>query len=75
MPAQRKDDQTVETFSAPKALLESVRNEAAQRGLTRSGFIRYCLAKEVGFSEEEAKEFALPGTVQMQRKMLNKSDK
>jgi hypothetical protein len=59
MPSQtRKADQAVEAFSAPISLLEQARALARDKGMTRSGFYRYCLAKECGFSEEEAAALA-----------------
>lgn len=54
MPRQRKDDQAVDAFSAPKELLQQAQLAAKARGMTKSGFYRYCLAKELGASEEKA---------------------
>lgn len=58
MPGARKSDQQVEAFSAPKALLRQAQMEARRRGLTKSGFYRYCLAKELGFPEDQATRVA-----------------
>jgi hypothetical protein len=50
----RKSDQAVDAFSAPKDLLHAAQLEAKRRGLSKSGFYRYCLAKEVGYSDSAA---------------------
>lgn len=50
----RKPDQAVDAFSAPKDLLHAAQVEAKRRGLSKSGFYRYCLAKEVGYSDSAA---------------------
>ncbi len=63
MQHQRRSDQTVEAFSAPKSLLEKAKGVAAKRGMTKSGFFRYCLAKELGYSDAEAKELAIHGAL------------
>lgn len=54
MKRERRDDQAVEAFSAPRDLLRHAQLEAKRRGMTKSGFYRYCLAKALGKSEEEA---------------------
>lgn len=51
---RRSGDQKVEAFSAPLDLLQKARKEAAGRAMSKSGFFRYCLAKELGYSESEA---------------------
>jgi hypothetical protein len=58
MPHTRSDDQTVEAFSLPKDLLEVAKVRAAAKGMSKSGYFRYCLAKELGYSEEEALSMA-----------------
>lgn len=50
----RRTDQAVDAFSAPKDLLHAAQVEAKRRGLSKSGFYRYCLAKEVGYSDSAA---------------------
>jgi hypothetical protein len=50
----RKPDQAVDAFSAPKTLLNAAHVEAKKRHMSKSGFYRYCLAKEVGYCEEDA---------------------
>lgn len=52
--AERKSDQAVEAFSAPRTLLREAQMEARRRGLSKSGFYRYCLAKELGADNETA---------------------
>ena len=58
MPGERKDSQKVEAFSAPKELLRAAQLEAKRRRLSKSGFYRYCLAKELGRGEAEALRIA-----------------
>ena len=58
MARHRRDDQAVDAFSAPKELLEEARKVAYQKRMTKSGFYRYCLAKEMGFSENECLRLA-----------------
>lgn len=58
MAKHRRDDQAVDAFSAPKELLEEARKVAYQKRMTKSGFYRYCLAKEIGFPEEECLRLA-----------------
>lgn len=59
MPSQsRRSDQKVDAFSAPLSLLEKANKEALSRRMTKSGFYRYCLAKECGYSHEEAMALA-----------------
>ena len=59
----RAPTERVDTFSAPKALLVRAWEEAMRRGWTKSGFYRYCLAKECGLSEEEALRYAQPAVL------------
>src|SRR5437588_12542528 len=54
MARSRNDSEAVDAFSAPKELLALARRTAIVRGMTKSGLYRYCLAKEVGYPEEEA---------------------
>ena len=54
----RKDDQSVDAFSAPKDLLAKAKSRASELKMTKSGFYRYCLAKALGYSEEDAKKFS-----------------
>ncbi len=58
MPSKRNADQAVDAFSAPKELLRAAQLEAKRRGMTKSGFYRYCLALKLGYSEEQALKFA-----------------
>lgn len=55
----RKSDQTADAFSLPTELLQKVRDRAAELGMTKSGFYRYCLAKELGHDEETARAYSL----------------
>ena len=54
MPHSRREDQTVEAFSLPKSLLLEAKARAGLRNMTKSGYFRYCLAREMGYSEAEA---------------------
>lgn len=58
MSGERKESQTVEAFSAPKELLREAQLEAKRRRLSKSGFYRYCLARELGRNEEESLRIA-----------------
>ena len=51
---ERKPDQKVDAFSASRGLLRAAQLEAKKRGWSKSGFYRYCLAKELGYSDPEA---------------------
>jgi hypothetical protein len=64
MPHGRASSQKVEAFSAPRSLLAAVDALAKERRWTRSGFYRYCLALEVGYTREEAMQFVEHGGVQ-----------
>ena len=59
----RRADQTVQGFSVPKSMLHDARVKAAELDMTISGFVRYCLAKGMNYSEEEAKKFAKHGAI------------
>ena len=50
----RSEDQKVEAFSAPLSLLKLAQLKSAEKHMTRSGYYRYCLAKDLGYSEDEA---------------------
>lgn len=50
----RNPEQAVDTFSAPKSLLHLAHAEAKKRRMTKSGFYRYCLAKELDHDEATA---------------------
>ncbi len=54
MPRERSENQAVDAFSAPRDLLRAAHLLAKKRRMTKSGFYRYCLAKEVEYSEQEA---------------------
>ena len=54
----RKYDQSVDAFSAPKDLLTKAKRRAVELKMTKSGFYRYCLAKALGYSEEDARQFS-----------------
>ena len=58
MPGQRNESQTVEAFSAPRELIRDAQLEAKRRRMSKSGFYRYCLAKELGRNEEQAQRIA-----------------
>lgn len=47
----------MEAFTASVELLQAAEKRAAELGMTKSGFYRYCLAKEIGLTEEQAKGF------------------
>lgn len=55
MPHSRASDQKVEAFSAPRTLLKEAKARAHSLGMTKSGYFRYCLAKELGYSEVSAR--------------------
>lgn len=69
----RKDDQAVDAFSAPKSLISEAKARAAGMRLTKSGFYRYCLAKMLGRSEDEALEIAEHGSVRNSIAAMNDS--
>src|SRR5262245_19711663 len=54
MANSRGKDQGVDAFSAPKGLLAAARKAAIKLRMTKSGFYRYALAHELGYSESEA---------------------
>jgi hypothetical protein len=59
MKPERAADQKTEAFSAPLSLLNAAKAEAARRQMSFSGFCRYCLAREIGWSVEDAKKISL----------------
>jgi hypothetical protein len=63
MPNKRAKTEKVEAFSAPRELLELAKSRAAELGMTASGYYRYCLAKELGYSEPHALQIASHGAV------------
>jgi hypothetical protein len=71
----RSKDQSVDAFSAPKSLIIAATEEAARRGWPKSGFYRYCLAKELGYSEDDATELALHTSIQRVRHTMASSTK
>ena len=54
MANSRAKDQGVDAFSAPKGLLSAAKKAAIKLRMTKSGFYRYALAHELGYSEPEA---------------------
>lgn len=54
----RRQDQSVDAFSLPTELLAKAKERAALMHMTKSGFYRFCLAKELGYSDSEARLFA-----------------
>lgn len=75
----RRNDQSVDAFSLPKKLLAESKDRAAKMRLTKSGFYRYCLAKELGYSEAEAllmaEHRAVLNSVQQELSATSLSDK
>jgi hypothetical protein len=63
MSKERRDNQAVDAFSAPRSLIRAAQEKAKAMRLTKSGFYRYCLAKELGKSEEESLRVAEHGSV------------
>ncbi len=74
MPRERSDNQAVDAFSAPKDLLVAAHREARKRRMSKSGFYRYCLAKEVGLSEREALRIAENPSIDAPRVMQSVGD-
>jgi hypothetical protein len=64
---QRSDSQAVEAFSAPKELLLHARQRAVTLGMTMSGYLRYVVALELGYSEPEARDLALHPSIRQLR--------
>jgi hypothetical protein len=63
---ERRKDQDLVAFSAPKALIVASKAEAVRREMTYSGFCRLALAKVLGYSDEDARELALHGSIRNQ---------
>lgn len=55
----RRKDQSVDAFSLPVELLAKAKARASALQMTRSGYYRYCLAIELGYTEAEARQFAV----------------
>lgn len=53
VPHGRAKSEKVDAFSAPKSLLDAALLRARAKGWTKSGFYRYCLAKELGLADPE----------------------
>jgi hypothetical protein len=51
---KRKEGQTTDSFSLSADLLAKADRRAKEKEMSRSGFYRYCLAKELGYSPEAA---------------------
>jgi len=64
---RRADDQAVEAFSASKSLLKEAKRRAAEIGMSKSGYFRSALAKDLGYDEGEAKELAFSRPVRLAR--------
>lgn len=64
MDKERKADQQIASFSAPKSLIALADAEARKRKMNRTGFFRFCLAKELGYSDDAAKEMSMHMSVQ-----------
>jgi len=58
MATKRSVSQKVESFTASKEMLREAQTEAMRRRMTKSGFYRFCLAKELGRTEQEAMRIA-----------------
>jgi hypothetical protein len=67
----RHEAEKVDAFSAPRSLLAKAAAAALRKGMTKSGFYRYCLAKELGYDEAEALVFAEHGGVRRLRESLS----
>jgi len=63
VPHTRKANQTVEAFSLPRELLKAAKVRAAELQMSKSGYFRFCLAKELGIPEGEAKALAAHSSV------------
>jgi hypothetical protein len=53
----------VEAFSLSKALHQRASARAAEKGMTKSGYYRYALARELGYSETEAQQISRHGAI------------
>ena len=69
----RSSDQKVEAFSAPVTLLNKALVKARELGMSKSGYFRYCLAKDLGYTDAEAKQIARDIRMQKAHAALRKS--
>lgn len=58
MPNVRSAHQAVHAVSLSRDLLLQARRRAVEYGMTISGYFRYCLAIELGYSQRDARELA-----------------
>jgi hypothetical protein len=65
-----KDNQTIEAFSASRELLAQAKVRAAQLSMSKSGYFRYAIAKEIGYSESEARDISLHGAALLLRRQF-----
>jgi len=65
-----KDSQTIEAFSASRELLAQTKVRAAQLSMSKSGYFRYAIAKEMGYSETEARDISLHGAALLLRRQF-----
>ena len=63
MPHVRNESEAVDAFSAPRVLLAAARKRAAALRMSKSGFYRYCLAKELGYDQAAALLVAEPRSI------------
>ena len=63
MSNMRGRTESVDAFSASKTLLAAARLRAASLRMSKSGFYRYCLAKELGFDQAAALLVAEPRSI------------
>jgi hypothetical protein len=67
---KEKDNQTIEAFSASRELLAQAKVRAAQLSMSKSGYFRYAIAKEIGYSEAEARDMSLHGAALLLRRQF-----
>ncbi len=65
-----KDSQTIEAFSASREMLAQTKVRAAQLSMSKSGYFRYAIAKELGYSEGEARDISLHGAALLLRRQF-----
>jgi hypothetical protein len=65
-----KDGQTIEAFSASRELLAQTKVRAAKLSMSKSGYFRYAIAKEMGYSETEARDISLHGAALLLRRQF-----
>lgn len=73
VPETRHSSQTVDSFTLPKSLLQQALDRAYKLDMSKSGYFRYCLAKELGYTEEESLEFSEDGSAKRNREKLRLS--